>query len=191
VSQGPPYFTFEQSDGSIKASAAEWSEKQQSCDIVKRYCRRPSAVVNLNCVTNRVVQGPTGNGLDEISEQRLQRRVQKLARAARVSFAECSLLQDLNRFLSKINGEARARRSTRSVVLGKVKVMSYEDLEEVRTKLAAKDEAAAVKMQSRCKRKGASLKSGATEPKTKAARATKEPAEWRAPVARMVAEKWL
>ena len=75
-------------------------------------------------------------------------------------------------------------------MLGKAKVMSYDDLEEVKTKRAAKDEAAAVKMQSRRKRKGASLKSGATESKTKAARATKEPAEWRAPVARMVAEKW-
>jgi hypothetical protein len=160
-------------------------------DLASLYRTKSRGVASLLQTThNRVVQGPTGNGLDEISEQRLQRRVQKLARAARVSFAECSLLQDLNRFLSKINGEARARRSTRSVVLGKVKVMSYEDLEEVRTKLAAKDEAAAVKMQSRCKRKGASLKSGATEPKTKAARATKEPAEWRAPVARMVAEKW-
>lgn len=137
------------------------------------------------------------NGLDEMSKQRLQRRVQKLTRAARVSFAECFLLQDHNRFLSKINGEAKARRSTRSVVLGKAKVMSYEDLEEARTKRAAKDEAAAGKIKSSRKRKGASSKSGATEsnatePQTEAARASKAPAPepWRAPAARMVAGDW-
>ena len=79
--------------------------------------------------------------LDERSKQRIERRVQKLATAARVSFAESSLLQDHNRFLSKINSDVRARRSTKSMILGKAKVMSYEALEEARAKRAAKEAA--------------------------------------------------
>jgi hypothetical protein len=77
--------------------------------------------------------------LDEVSQRRLQRHVQKLASAARVSFVECALLQDQNQFLIKINKEAKVRRSTRSAVLGKAKVMSYEDHEEARAKRAAKE----------------------------------------------------
>jgi hypothetical protein len=77
--------------------------------------------------------------LDEVSQRRLQRHVQKLASAARVSFAECAPLQDQNQSLIKINKEAKVRRSTRSLVLGKAKVMSYEDLEEARAKRAAKE----------------------------------------------------
>jgi hypothetical protein len=37
-----------------------------------------------------------------------------------------------------VNNEAKVRRSTKSVVLGKAKEMSYEDLEEARAKRAAK-----------------------------------------------------
>ena len=70
--------------------------------------------------------------IDELSKQRLQRHVQKLASATQISFAKQTLLQDQNRFLTKINNEAKVRRSTRSAVLGKAKVMSYEDLEEAR-----------------------------------------------------------
>ena len=83
--------------------------------------------------------------IDEPSKQRLQRHVRKLASAAQISFAKQTLLQDQNRFLTKINNEAKVRRSTRSVVLGKAKVMSYEDLEEARAKRAAKEKATAAK----------------------------------------------
>jgi len=69
----------------------------------------------------------------------LQRHVQKLANAAQTSFVECALLHEQNNFLIKINNEAKDRQSTRSVVLGKVKVMSYEDIEEARAKRTAKD----------------------------------------------------
>src|SRR5437773_1943466 len=49
--------------------------------------------------------------------------------------------------------EAKVRRSTRSVVLGKAKVMSYEDLEEARAKRAAKEKATAGKGKRGRKRK--------------------------------------
>ncbi|MCJ1381230.1 hypothetical protein MMC17_004339 [Xylographa soralifera] len=84
--------------------------------------------------------------LNEASIQRIERLVQKLAHAALVSFAERAflraegaLLENRNQMLIKLNNEAKVRRSTRSVVLGKAKVMSYEDIEEARKKRAAKD----------------------------------------------------
>jgi hypothetical protein len=61
--------------------------------------------------------------------QRLQRHVQKLANAAQVFFADRALLCDQDQFLHRINDEAKVRRSTRSVMLGKAKVMSFEDIE--------------------------------------------------------------
>ncbi|OAG12147.1 uncharacterized protein CC84DRAFT_1071446, partial [Paraphaeosphaeria sporulosa] len=73
---------------------------------------------------------------DESSKHHLQRHVQKLANAAQVSFAKQVLLEDQNQFLSTLNKEAKLRRSTRSVILGKAKVMSYEDLKEARKKRA-------------------------------------------------------
>jgi hypothetical protein len=82
---------------------------------------------------------------DDCTSERLQRRVQKLASAAQISFAKQHLLQDHKRLLAKINGEAKVRRSTKSVVLGKAKVMSFEDLEVTRVKRATKDKATADK----------------------------------------------
>ncbi len=148
--------------------------------------------------------------LNEPSKDRIQRHVQKLACAAQISFAKQTLLQDQNRFLSKINNEVKVRRSTRSVVLGKAKVMSYEDLEEARAKRAAKEKATAGKGKRGPKRKSPTpepepepepeLEAQAGSPKAvtdssmlkdKVARMSKiEPAKtlgapWRAPVARM------
>ncbi|KAI7227738.1 hypothetical protein KC330_g8251 [Hortaea werneckii] len=44
------------------------------------------------------------------------------------------------RFLHKINNEGEARRSTRAIVLGTAKVMSWEDLEEAKAKRAEQKE---------------------------------------------------
>ncbi len=71
--------------------------------------------------------------------QRLERHVQKLADATQISFAERALLHDQNQMLVRMNNEAKVRRSTRSVVLGKAKVMSFEDLEVARAARAAKE----------------------------------------------------
>ena len=69
-------------------------------------------------------------GLDETSKESLQRHVQKFARAAQKSLAKCALQENQIRFLTTINNEAKVRRSTRSLVIGKAKVMSYEDLRD-------------------------------------------------------------
>jgi len=80
-------------------------------------------------------------GLDEPRRQRLERHVQKLASAAQMSFAKQTLLQAHNGLLIKHNNESKVRRSTRPVVLGKAKVMSYEDLQDARAKRVEKDKA--------------------------------------------------
>jgi hypothetical protein len=117
-------------------------------------------------------------------------RIQKLANAAQISFAERALLKDRNRFLFKINNEAKARRSTRSIVLGKAKVMSFEDLEEAKVRRAEKDKAAAQKGQRGRKRKEPA--SEAPPPSNKVVRTSgviasdNSPAtSWRIPVAKM------
>jgi hypothetical protein len=128
--------------------------------------------------------------------QRIQRHVQKLASAAQISFAECALLRDQNQFLSEINKEAKVRQSTRSLILGKAKVMSYEDLEVARENRAAKDKVKADKGKGKGsrKRKCAVPEADVAEPKAKVVRMStvrkaakdKDPAvPWRAPVARM------
>jgi len=86
--------------------------------------------------------------LDEPSKQRLQ----KLANAAQKSFAECALLLDENRLLFQQNNERDCRQSTRSTVVGKAKVMSYEDIVEAQAERDAK-EASVVKGKPGRKRK--------------------------------------
>lgn len=77
--------------------------------------------------------------LNAMGIQRLERHVQKLADTTQISFAERALLHDQNRMLVRINNEVKVRRSTRSVILGKAKVMSFEDLEVARAARAAKE----------------------------------------------------
>jgi hypothetical protein len=77
---------------------------------------------------------------DEESKQRLQRRLEKFARAGQLSLAECALLQDENQLLFKQNDEAKRRKSNKSTVVGKARVMSYEDIVIARDQRAAKDD---------------------------------------------------
>ncbi|KFZ24290.1 hypothetical protein V502_01230 [Pseudogymnoascus sp. VKM F-4520 (FW-2644)] len=76
---------------------------------------------------------------DQSSTQRQQRHVQKLANAAQMSFAEVALLRDQKQSLITIANESKVRRSTKSIVVGKAKVMSYEDIVKARADRAAKD----------------------------------------------------
>jgi hypothetical protein len=148
---------------------------------------------------------------DEMSKQRLQKHLQKFANAAHTCFAERALQRDQIHFLKKINNEAKVRRATPSLVLGKAKVMSYEDLEEARAKRAMKDaakakgkgkrgrkakvksavpeteEAIAGKENLSRKRKNPEPEAGPSEfRKTKVARMSEASEPARAPVARMI-----
>jgi hypothetical protein len=80
-------------------------------------------------------------------------RLEKLLNAAQMSFAERALLENDNQILVKQNDEAKRRRSTKSTMLGKAKVMSFEDLAEARAKRAAKNEASKSKGKGVRKRK--------------------------------------
>ncbi|KAH9211700.1 hypothetical protein DL95DRAFT_464657 [Leptodontidium sp. 2 PMI_412] len=101
--------------------------------------------------------------LNEKSIPRLQRHVQKLANAAQIFFADGALLNDQVQMLTGMNNEAKVRRLTRAVVLGKAKVMSFEDIEVARAARAAKEVIKGKGKRGR-KRKSATLE--ADEPET-------------------------
>jgi hypothetical protein len=139
------------------------------------------------------------HAIDQSSRQRPQRPVRKLASAAKISFAERALLKDQNRFSSRINSDAKARRSTKSQVLGKAKVMSYQDLEEARAKRNAKEKAVVDKATRGRKRKTLALAldvldspsqaipaSGADLARIPVGLVREIPGPWRAPVAQMI-----
>ena len=71
----------------------------------------PVTTEGLTSLQNLIKQD--AHALDKTSKQRLQRHVQKIASAAQISFTECALLHDQNRFLLKVNNEAKVRRSIR------------------------------------------------------------------------------
>lgn len=135
---------------------------------------------------------------DEASKQRVLRQTQKLINAVETSFAERAIQRDQIQFLRKVNNEGKVRRATKSLVIGKAKVMSYEDLEEARAQRAVK-EAANVKGKGTRgrKRKSPATIDDESGPIAKAARASQvpmpmvTPVTWRdetriAPVARMI-----
>jgi DDE superfamily endonuclease len=91
----------------------------------------------LTTLLNLIKEAPR----DKTSEMHHQHLVQKLANAAQTSFAQQALDQDHIQFLSKMNNEAKTRRKTRSDILGKARVMTYEDIEAARATRAEKDAA--------------------------------------------------
>jgi len=98
-----------------------------------------------------------------------------------------ALQEDQIQFLNTINNEAKVRRSTKSLVLGKAKVMSYKDLEEARAKRADKEATKEAKGKGKRgrKRKSAALEADAPEPNAKVVRMSEAPAPARASVVQM------
>ncbi|RII22709.1 hypothetical protein CUC08_Gglean013427 [Alternaria sp. MG1] len=168
----------------------------------------PVSAEGLASLRNLIIEQDAG-ALDETSKRNLQRHLHKLAKAAQLSLAEGALHKNHIRFLLTVNSEAKVRRSTTSLVLGKAKVMGYEELVEAREKRAEKDAAQKAKGKGKRdrKRKSAAVEHDTAEPKTKATRVAEEPEPavtlattstvaavvgietapptWRAPVARM------
>jgi hypothetical protein len=102
-----------------------------------------------------------------------------------------------------MNNETKVRRSTKSQVLGKAKVMSYEDLKEARAKRKEKEKVAADKAARSRKRKAPALVVDITEPRSQVIQAretdlvrtpeelTREvPGPWMAPVAQIIAKNY-
>ncbi|KAF8848727.1 hypothetical protein BDZ45DRAFT_605460, partial [Acephala macrosclerotiorum] len=76
--------------------------------------------------------------LNETSKQNLAKHLQKYIKAFQKS-------SDRIQFLTTINNETKVRRLTKSLVLEKAKVMSYENLEEARAKRVVKNATKAAK----------------------------------------------
>lgn len=96
------------------------------------------------------------HALDDLGKRILQRHLQKLTKAAQTTFvARGALQQEQIKFLRDINKEAQTRRSTKSLVLGKAKVMSYEDLEAARARRKEEGDRTAKKKPGRKRRGGA------------------------------------
>ena len=111
----------------------------------------------------------------------------RLVDAAQVFIAECALLRDEKQMLTRVNNEAKVRRSTKALKLGDAKVMSFEDIVVARAARAVKD--AKVKGKRGRKRKSDALEADepeAAEPEPEVARIIDAPVPWRAPVAQMI-----
>jgi predicted LPLAT superfamily acyltransferase len=117
------------------------------------------------------------SALDEASKRNLQRHLHKLAEATQLSLAKGSLQENHIRFLLTVNNEAKVRRSTKSLVLGKAKVMGYEELVEAGEKRVKKEAAQRAKSKGKRgrKRTSAVVEGDTAELKTKAKRVTEEP----------------
>jgi hypothetical protein len=160
-----------------------------SVDLLSEVPRTPITPVIIEALTSMydlIVRDTYA--LDATNKDRLQKRIQKLACAAKVSFATQALLKDRNQFLLEINREAKVRRSTKSLVLGKAKVMSFEDLKKARAKRAEKEQASVSKPNRGRGGRGCKRKSDAEGRST--ALSLPEPAHaavsaWTAPVAKM------
>jgi hypothetical protein len=93
------------------------------------------------------------NALDGHEQQCLQ----KLANAAERAMSDRDLLFQENSDLFKQNNESNTRASTKSTVVGKARVMSYEDIVEAQRKREEKDAAVA-------RRRGRKRKNSASTP---------------------------
>lgn len=71
--------------------------------------------------------------------KRSKRRLQELVITAENAFTERVLLLDENKLSFGQNNESRTRASTRSTVIGKAKVISYEDIIEAQRKRDIKE----------------------------------------------------
>ena len=99
-------------------------------------------------------------------------------------FAQRALLDDQNQLLIRMNNEVKVRRSIKSVVLEKTKVMSFENIKVARATRAAKEVMKGKGKRGR-KRKSAALEADEPEAEQEVAQTIEAPEPWRAPVARM------
>ena len=98
----------------------------------------PVSVEALMSLQNLIVTRDA-QSLDARAKCSQQRHLQKLTKAAEIFLAKNALQRDQIQFLLKMNNEAKARRSTKSLIIGRARVASYEDLIEARTERMKKD----------------------------------------------------
>lgn len=98
----------------------------------------PVSTELLMSLQNTIIQ-KDASLLDKTSKQNLERHLKKTTKAAGTFHATNTLLQKQIHSLWKVNNEAKVRRATNSIILGKGRVMSYDDLVAARVKRAEKD----------------------------------------------------
>jgi len=186
--------------------------KDRSCpqDEVPQTPMTPMSPSTVMLLHNFIIQ-KQAHAPDKTSNQSLERYVQKLTKAAQTFFTQCVLQRKQIQFLTKMNDESKVRRSTKSEVLRKAKVMSYEDLKDEREKrekkVATKNakgkgkrgpkpkkttsaEKASVDEGTRLRKRknppeADPPEASSPEPKAKKVRMSKASEPWKAPVARM------
>jgi septum formation inhibitor MinC len=134
-------------------------------DVVLQTPVTPVSANSFMLLQNLIIK-QVAHALDDTSKQKLERHVLKFTKAGQQLLVKEALKDDQIQFLTTINNEAKVRRSTKSLVLGKAKVMSYKDLEEARAKRAEKEAAKEAKGKGKRgrKRKRATPEADASEP---------------------------
>ncbi|KAH8586347.1 hypothetical protein B0O99DRAFT_528831 [Bisporella sp. PMI_857] len=122
----------------------------------------PVSAESFMLLQNLIIQRDA-HALNEMSKQNLAKHLQKCTKAFQKSSAQAILQENRIQFLTTTNNEAKVRRSTKLLVLGKAKVMSYKDLQEARAKRAEKDAAKEAKGKGNRGRKRKSATSEAEE----------------------------
>ena len=100
-----------------------------------KYSKPPATPVSseaLSSLLGLIRQGPH----DEPSGWRRQKLIQKVANAAHTSFPQQTLNRDHITSLSNMNNEAKCRRRTKAEIVGKDRVMTWEDIIVQRAKRA-------------------------------------------------------
>ena len=123
-------------------------------DVMPGTPSTPVSIEALMSLQSMIVQHDTST-LDETSKRNLERHLKKLTKAAGVFYAKNVLQEDRIGFLLKTNNESKIRRATKSLVLGRAKVMSYEDLVTARTKRAEEEAVRARKALARAEKEAA------------------------------------
>lgn len=70
--------------------------------------------------------------IGDIADEASKTHVKKVVNAVEQSFAKCALLADENRLLMAQNSEKKVRKSVKATVVGRAKVMKYEDIVQAR-----------------------------------------------------------
>ena len=95
--------------------------------------RTPTTIVSFNDVRRRL------ESTLDMNDDQSRRCLEKIANAAEKVFADRALLFDENKLLFEQNNEKAVRESTRPTIVGRAKVMTYDDILEAQRKRAEKE----------------------------------------------------
>lgn len=113
-------------------SPTDQDATRPASQVLNQILQTPTTINGFNGVRSKLE-----SNLDAMDEQsRLYLR--KIANAAEKVYADWALLFDENRLLFEQNNENSMRESTRATIVGRTKVMSYEDIIEAQRKRCEK-----------------------------------------------------